>query len=693
MSMWNRLLEEKEEAPIVGLAVNAPKEENASKEENAPKEEKIVGSEVGNGNTSGSVVDDTTGGAGEGGNGNETGTSSLKDLWDASQNAQSDFKTEYEKMMADQKKRLKDIEDMEFDSAGMAADLFSAYANQYQKNAKRAMKGAMAESALLSGGYANSWGQMVGQQAYADVMSNMGSEVGSLMSAAYNMFRNERSDKLELYKLNQEELEKWYAENKDKMSEEEKAYYDALGVAINDTASGYADMDSVDAAAIEADIRESPVFAGLDDATISYVVKSVVSKVTEAVNAKTAAQKQLAADQATITLELIAQGVVDRDQLRMYLVASGAFANSSPEEIEAVIDTVVAEITEAQDLAKAEEDLALRQRQKAEEIVGMGLNNKDEILDELDKSGLFDDMTEAKRVELANAIIADVEEAGAEDLELEQNQLVRALIQESVDNWRVYDEEAIYYIMDESGLFENVSEAKRKEIAYGIIQEATQRIQGNKNANKTAVADAAGVQANLVQELIEDPSLNNDFYITMRLREKGLITDDMSSEDIDAAVKQVKEAAETVDEEPENDLRPITPEIIDEARQKYNNGEGEIDLENYIEWLAYMKYDVLGKKDENGEYTNGLEAMIKAEATKKIDAIKNRVYSLKTDTGNWWKGMDRDDVYTYKDKNGNTVEVTVGDIYRELVDAGMKKEDAKKWIDDNLGPGTAEIFG
>lgn len=71
--------------------------------------------------------------------------------------------------------------------------LFQMYQSMYMGNAQKAMKGAIAESALLTGGYGNSFGQVAGQQAYADVMDDFYALIPSLLSEAYSIYDSERA--------------------------------------------------------------------------------------------------------------------------------------------------------------------------------------------------------------------------------------------------------------------------------------------------------------------------------------------------------------------------------------------------------------------------------------------------------------------------------------------------------------------
>lgn len=94
-----------------------------------------------------------------------------------------------------------DYGDFNFDFDVNEDELYLQYADMYSKNAEKAMKDAIAKSASLTGGYANSWSQSAGQQAYQGVMDNLGEVALEIEDRAYDReydkWLNERSGLLE----------------------------------------------------------------------------------------------------------------------------------------------------------------------------------------------------------------------------------------------------------------------------------------------------------------------------------------------------------------------------------------------------------------------------------------------------------------------------------------------------------------
>ncbi len=72
--------------------------------------------------------------------------------------------------------------------------MYQQYRDIYENQANMAMQNAMAQNAALTGGYGSSYGQMVGQQAYAQQMQGL-NEIGlGLYDRAYNQYQNEQNN-------------------------------------------------------------------------------------------------------------------------------------------------------------------------------------------------------------------------------------------------------------------------------------------------------------------------------------------------------------------------------------------------------------------------------------------------------------------------------------------------------------------
>ena len=69
--------------------------------------------------------------------------------------------------------------------------MYQAHAQQYQRGGQMAMQDAMAQSAMLTSGYGNSYAQQVGQQTYQGYMENLYNQLPELRNAAYQMYEAE----------------------------------------------------------------------------------------------------------------------------------------------------------------------------------------------------------------------------------------------------------------------------------------------------------------------------------------------------------------------------------------------------------------------------------------------------------------------------------------------------------------------
>ena len=80
---------------------------------------------------------------------------------------------------------LAKLENREPFSYDVSADkLYEQYAKRYRKVAQEAMKEANSQAALLTGGYSNSYGMTLGQEAYAQVMEGLGDRASELIEGA-----------------------------------------------------------------------------------------------------------------------------------------------------------------------------------------------------------------------------------------------------------------------------------------------------------------------------------------------------------------------------------------------------------------------------------------------------------------------------------------------------------------------------
>lgn len=98
----------------------------------------------------------------------------------------------------------------EYDPSRDAA--YTQLQKQYQQNGQLAMADTVAQTAALTGGFGNSYGQVAGQQVYNDYMKQATDKIPELMDAAYTRYQdkgNEMMNQLSMYQsLAQDEYQR-----------------------------------------------------------------------------------------------------------------------------------------------------------------------------------------------------------------------------------------------------------------------------------------------------------------------------------------------------------------------------------------------------------------------------------------------------------------------------------------------------
>lgn len=105
-------------------------------------------------------------------------------------------------------------------SYDMNADaLYQQAKDMYTNQANMGMQNAMAQASALTGGYGSSYGQMVGQQAYAQQMQGLNNMLPELYQNALNQYINEGNELYNRYNMvaNQENLD--YGRYRDSMND------------------------------------------------------------------------------------------------------------------------------------------------------------------------------------------------------------------------------------------------------------------------------------------------------------------------------------------------------------------------------------------------------------------------------------------------------------------------------------------
>ena len=75
-----------------------------------------------------------------------------------------------------------------------ADPLYDMYKDRYVQQGKLAMKDTMGQAAALTGGYGNTYGQQVGQQAYDAYLQNLSAVIPELYGMAYDQYQDEGDD-------------------------------------------------------------------------------------------------------------------------------------------------------------------------------------------------------------------------------------------------------------------------------------------------------------------------------------------------------------------------------------------------------------------------------------------------------------------------------------------------------------------
>lgn len=121
------------------------------------------------------------------------------------------YKPNYQTQINDLLGRIQNREPFQYDFA--SDPVYQNYAERYMYMGRQAMKDAMAQSMQNSGGFANTWAQTAGQQAYDDYLTRLGEIVPQLQQNAYAMWQNEGDQlrqNLAMYQgLDAQDYERW----------------------------------------------------------------------------------------------------------------------------------------------------------------------------------------------------------------------------------------------------------------------------------------------------------------------------------------------------------------------------------------------------------------------------------------------------------------------------------------------------
>ncbi|MBQ6398249.1 MAG: hypothetical protein IJI06_08910 [Oscillospiraceae bacterium] len=109
------------------------------------------------------------------------------------------YTDKYSSKMEDLYKQISGRGPFQYDTA--KDPLFQGYKDQYMAAGKLAMKDTMGQAAALTGGYANTYGQQVGQQAYDAYLQHLGDVIPSLYGMAMDQYKMQGDQMLQQYSM------------------------------------------------------------------------------------------------------------------------------------------------------------------------------------------------------------------------------------------------------------------------------------------------------------------------------------------------------------------------------------------------------------------------------------------------------------------------------------------------------------
>lgn len=97
--------------------------------------------------------------------------------------------------------------------------LYQQYRDKYVKQGKQAMADTIGQASAMTGGYSNSYAQTVGNQAYQASLQELNNIVPQLYELAYNKYRDNKNDILNIYSMQSDQYDRSYAKYRDSVSD------------------------------------------------------------------------------------------------------------------------------------------------------------------------------------------------------------------------------------------------------------------------------------------------------------------------------------------------------------------------------------------------------------------------------------------------------------------------------------------
>lgn len=131
--------------------------------------------------------------------------------------AMPDYDSRYGSQMDSLYNRIYDREP--FSYSAEADPLYQQYREQYDMAGRRSMRDSMGQASALTGGYASSYSQAVGQQQYNEYMRSLTQMLPELYSQAYNRYQDEGDWLLSQYGLLESRENSDYGRYRDSVSD------------------------------------------------------------------------------------------------------------------------------------------------------------------------------------------------------------------------------------------------------------------------------------------------------------------------------------------------------------------------------------------------------------------------------------------------------------------------------------------
>lgn len=144
--------------------------------------------------------------------------------WEALQ-APGDYESRYDSQMQELYDQIMNPQPFTFDLEGNG--LYRQYRDQYMKQGRSAMEDTLGRTSALTGGYASSYAQNLGQQAYNAYLEKLNGRIGEIYGLEYDRYRDNLSDLNDRYSTLQaaekQDYDRWTADYNRYLAQEKAA--------------------------------------------------------------------------------------------------------------------------------------------------------------------------------------------------------------------------------------------------------------------------------------------------------------------------------------------------------------------------------------------------------------------------------------------------------------------------------------